>query len=530
MEVGKLCRVIADFPNTVYLLAYDREYVNSVIVKQLEGNFKGNSFFDKIVQLEFRIPQTTEGAIYASIWKILMNNIKFIKRFDNEFSVEKLRVSLDRVHTTILLSHFVLTLRDVKRFCNGFLLKYSSLSQFHKIDFGRIFLLELIFYKYKNVYDLFYASRSEAIESLINGHMPENIFPVESKLIKLSMRKVVEGLNPIEQQSLFNVYFSYYDLKGFSRIDIEYVYNVDTSLLHQSISSYVEQGYVVEILLGIVKKLADLNASVVYSLVEQDGKYEILLAIEAYFIKGIVKLEEDQFYTINNELIDAWTQLEERKKYRQKDDYPSIDRLRKRIYEFKYRFPVFNSNSPKQITLTSQKYKYHSLKKDDDDSTYNEVFDISLNKYEFYFDTPNVEHWRIGFKFSTNQIFPVFSTQRLVAEFPLYHIQRSKGSEPTRDSENILATYYNERNIEMPQHSAVKNVKGRLESSIKLTIYKEKGSIKIIIRNGYTDIPVEFNDLQNFNFVKLYAWADNEEVNNGIPYEFRVEILKRTSN
>ena len=55
-EITRLIRAVADFPNVIYLLCYDR----SIFARSLQTALSiddGSAYLDKIVQVSFRVPQ-----------------------------------------------------------------------------------------------------------------------------------------------------------------------------------------------------------------------------------------------------------------------------------------------------------------------------------------------------------------------------------------------------------------------------------------------------------------------------------------
>ena len=58
IEVFRLVKAVADFPNVAYILAYDPKIVTTIVKKTLRVN-DGNSYLEKVVQVSFKVPKAT---------------------------------------------------------------------------------------------------------------------------------------------------------------------------------------------------------------------------------------------------------------------------------------------------------------------------------------------------------------------------------------------------------------------------------------------------------------------------------------
>lgn len=108
-QVFQLVKSLGDFPNTVYLLAFDKDVVVNALAKVQEGS--GSDYLEKVIQVPFEIPiisgeevekllfnqldvllknlpknrwnQTYWGNIYFSALKLLFTNIRDVTRYTN---------------------------------------------------------------------------------------------------------------------------------------------------------------------------------------------------------------------------------------------------------------------------------------------------------------------------------------------------------------------------------------------------------------------------------------------------------------
>lgn len=109
-ELFKLIKAVADFPNTIYFLAYDREVVERAL-EPFHGD-KSQSYLEKIIQLEFNVPIPSK----EELSKILLEEIQFITSAIPGNEDETNRWNELRFGP---LSRLFRNVRDIKRFANN---------------------------------------------------------------------------------------------------------------------------------------------------------------------------------------------------------------------------------------------------------------------------------------------------------------------------------------------------------------------------------------------------------------------------
>lgn len=157
VEVIKLCRILADFPNTIYVLAYDRAYVNSAISILNTDQSKQNQFLDKIIQIEFKLPAIQDQKLIQVLTTLLKEQLDKLG-----LSRSPQHWELEELCNKSYLTKYLRNVRDVKRFTNSFLLRYR-LCHF-QVDFETFLLFELFFYKYKSSYGKLFERRKDWIK------------------------------------------------------------------------------------------------------------------------------------------------------------------------------------------------------------------------------------------------------------------------------------------------------------------------------------------------------------------------------
>lgn len=117
-QIFQLIKSLADFKNTIYLLAFDRDVVVKALEKVQEGN--GNEYLEKVVQVPFAIPAIPVVEVHRFLFTSLDSIIKDIpqEKFDNKYWT-------NIYHSGLRI--FFKTIRDVIRFINIFKFKYFLL-------------------------------------------------------------------------------------------------------------------------------------------------------------------------------------------------------------------------------------------------------------------------------------------------------------------------------------------------------------------------------------------------------------------
>lgn len=125
--IFKLVKITANFANTIFLLAYDREKVCERIN---DKGIKGDEYIKKIIQVSFTLPKPDPQDLY----KILFNDINLtIKDFDNKYWDDVRWGNL--FHSGF--KKFFPTIRDIKRYISGLRLDLEIIGkdEINPIDF-----------------------------------------------------------------------------------------------------------------------------------------------------------------------------------------------------------------------------------------------------------------------------------------------------------------------------------------------------------------------------------------------------------
>lgn len=126
-QLFQLIKINADFPNTIYLLAFDRNIVENALSR--EQNNTGRAYLEKIVQVGFDVPIVHATLIQQYLFKHLDEALTNLpeERWDNERWDNLFHAGFKA---------FFRTLRDVKRFLGSFAFNFASVfEEVNPVDF-----------------------------------------------------------------------------------------------------------------------------------------------------------------------------------------------------------------------------------------------------------------------------------------------------------------------------------------------------------------------------------------------------------
>lgn len=161
VQVIKLIRNSANFGNTVFIAAYDRNYIISAI--KAINSYNPELFLEKIFQLEIQLPNFEKQIIQKRIYDMLIHRVAENDKKELFNILLKKKYSL----TDIFNSEELSTLRDATRFSNSFLLIYNFIKG--EIVLSDLLNLEVLKLKYPGVYKLIFFNRDEFLETKSNS-------------------------------------------------------------------------------------------------------------------------------------------------------------------------------------------------------------------------------------------------------------------------------------------------------------------------------------------------------------------------
>ena len=144
IEVLKLVDRNASFNNVVFVMAYDKEYVNNVLRKHLDHGLD-HSFIDKYVTWEVTLPEVDSGVLKEKMRGYLENNLLGLPE------EEKQRVLEGWSYVDEIIAENLASVRHLKRYVNLTLHRYRGV--YSKVDPADFFLLSLLQYRHLTIYN-----------------------------------------------------------------------------------------------------------------------------------------------------------------------------------------------------------------------------------------------------------------------------------------------------------------------------------------------------------------------------------------
>jgi predicted KAP-like P-loop ATPase len=134
-QIFQLVKMLGDFPNTVYLLAFDRGVVIKALQKVQEG--PGEEYLEKIVQIPFELPviskQEVEGLLFSQLDELITDIPE--GKWDPTYWGNVYHSGL---------GHFFANIRDVTRYVNSLRFAFSMVKdEVSAIDFLAITALQV---------------------------------------------------------------------------------------------------------------------------------------------------------------------------------------------------------------------------------------------------------------------------------------------------------------------------------------------------------------------------------------------------
>lgn len=154
MEVIRLIRNTANFANVFYLVAYEPKFVQSAL-KSLNPEVADN-FLDKIIQLVLPLPKREQN----DLLQLLETSLQSIISEEHFISLKEDIAKYGFMEGYELSFHQAFrNSRDVIRFINSFQLSYRALK--NETLFEHLFILEIIKFRFIDIYDQLYERKSE---------------------------------------------------------------------------------------------------------------------------------------------------------------------------------------------------------------------------------------------------------------------------------------------------------------------------------------------------------------------------------
>jgi len=300
--VLKLIRIIADFPNIIYLAAYDRKHLDAAIKRGLTKHMP-DKYIDKIFNMEFKIPEPSPDRVLNQLKTHLFYSLENIKVDVNE---AELSLYLKKTKT----EHYIENQRDVKRFTNNFIMSYKPIMG-DGIDLQSFLLLQLLNYKYPDVYKKIYdnehviiphiqkegkgknGAKKKVDVALILGEAGEN-----GKIINCIFNSKSEYR--ISSQFYFHKYFSLSLFDEIKYQDVEKALGLGLDALKIKIGEY----YIIndQLLIEILSDIFEIKSSVDYTALKNYLSALYLIYSKKIELLGAPTIEDEEKELYTSEL------------------------------------------------------------------------------------------------------------------------------------------------------------------------------------------------------------------------------------
>jgi len=204
-EVLKLIRNTANFSNTVFIVAYDKNYIIASIKEINESNVE--YFLEKIFQLEVPLPYYNKYAITKNIFE------KLKEKIDSKYHQYINEIIFKRTFSNrIDISNYFFNIRDIIRFSNSFSLVFNLKEVAGEVDIKDYFHIELLKLKFPSIFDLLKYRKEDFIDLNKNTSTPFYVLKYKNNdiLIHTYIKDNSTSLNV--SSANFNLIFHLLDL------------------------------------------------------------------------------------------------------------------------------------------------------------------------------------------------------------------------------------------------------------------------------------------------------------------------------
>ena len=218
IEVLKLVDRNASFNNVVFVMAYDKEYVNNVLRKHLDHGLD-HSFIDKYVTWEVTLPEIDSQILRDKMKSYLESHLFGLP------DEEKKRVLEGWGYVGNIIVEDLASVRHLKRYVNLTLPRYRKV--YSKVDPADFFLLSLLQYRHLTIYnklahhiDIAWlhdeligfsdSTQNIEIQHILGELPPDALFLVRRLFLdEFAGPRVSSNLKSIRSKEAFPYYFRY---------------------------------------------------------------------------------------------------------------------------------------------------------------------------------------------------------------------------------------------------------------------------------------------------------------------------------
>lgn len=200
--IFQLVNTVAKFPNTIYLLSFDKEIVARALTEVQQ--YDGEKYLEKIIQVPIEIPETSGDCL----WKALFEKLdEVLEQHDNMLYEEEY---WGRVFSQCI-SKYVNNIRDIVRLINALSIKADMIGE--EINFVDLVAITVIETKVPKLYRWIKENQSKLVGSEAESLRLYNRKAEDIRADNLEKLKMISEENYQEYFDMLNLLFPYYASK-----------------------------------------------------------------------------------------------------------------------------------------------------------------------------------------------------------------------------------------------------------------------------------------------------------------------------
>lgn len=205
LQILKMVKLISNFPNTVFVLSFDHQILNELLVK---GREKNKYFLDKIVQKVMYLPKADQKDLDDYLEVCLKRLLDTVDVSENE-RTNGMKI-FSEVYRTDTRRMFT-TLRLIKRYVNSLRATVSS-SVIKEVSLEDVLLIEVVRVLYPKVFEdiwvnrWYYESSNWDTEAMIMSPVKYVFKEVDvDKEIRAHIEKTIAKYSQAEQKTILSI-------------------------------------------------------------------------------------------------------------------------------------------------------------------------------------------------------------------------------------------------------------------------------------------------------------------------------------
>ncbi|ALR30811.1 hypothetical protein ATE47_09855 [Chryseobacterium sp. IHB B 17019] len=290
-QLLKLIRNTANFSNTFFVIAYDRDYVINSISSI--NDYSAINYLDKIINTEITLPYFDRSILKEIFRRKLIDKIgvKYAEKIDYTLNVEMDNPNLFSNAENISndFTDWISNIRQIKKLTNSICINFNGL--FDEINFTDLIYIELLKLKYPTIYRLIYTQKNKIFKE-VKGEL--YILRINEKsTLDVIVEKDIQKINKFERDDTIDktvfgeLLIEYCEQSKISDLERSKIYNLFLNLF----SIYNDSG----IMFTNIGGKKDEQLSISYS-----SKFERYFA-QSIFRGNISEKEFNEFLNSNDE-------------------------------------------------------------------------------------------------------------------------------------------------------------------------------------------------------------------------------------